>query len=353
MKNTFTVPSFFACCFLFLCAACSTSTTHLRVLQPAQIVVADHVNTIAIIDRSRPSSGFIDVVANQASGNDFGQGRSGRKKAFAGLADVLTQTPRFQAKPTDVELSGSESGRTFMPPVEWYEIEGICKKYNADAIAAIEMFDSYNSIQTDRSAVKDKTKDGRDTTKISFTAKRKISVTIGWRLYDPATKTIGDEFKTSQSGENSATGPTEKAAVKNLASANPIVDDLSYKAGAAYAARVAPVWTTVDREFYTGAKGPFKADMEKAGRLAETGDWAKATEIWQGVLNNAPDKKTGGRAAYNMALSDEYYGKLESAIQWATKAYADYGNDGAKKYVEQLQGRLSDQQRLDQQIQRK
>ena len=204
---------------LFVCLqSCGTSTTQLRVLQPAQLKISDHINTIAVIDRSRPSSGFIDVIASAATGTEMGQSRSGRRKALAGLTDALTKTPRFNVKSTDVEMMGSESGRSYMPPLDWYEIEGICQKYQTDAVAAIEMFDPDIKISTVRSDVKSKDKDGKETVKPNFNATRRISITIGWRLYDPQTKIIIDEFRTTQSAESQGSGPSEREAIKNLAS---------------------------------------------------------------------------------------------------------------------------------------
>jgi len=121
---------------------------------------------------------------------------------------------------------------------------------------------------------------------------------------------------------------------------------VSNAAGVKYAFRIAPEWIWVTRTFYS--KGGH-SDMKKAGRLAKVNNWQEARKVWMGLLG--VERKIAGKAAYNIAVSYEYEGDLEQAKYWASKAYTEFGNKSARNYVNILQNRINDVNRLNQQMQ--
>ncbi|MBK7407804.1 MAG: hypothetical protein IPJ40_06820 [Saprospirales bacterium] len=96
--------------------SCMHSTT-LQVLQPADMRIPEHLTTIATIDRSKPSNGFVNVLEGLFTGETIGQDKRGRLRALDGLTHSLTRTPRFQVKPTDIELEGTNTGNNMAPPL--------------------------------------------------------------------------------------------------------------------------------------------------------------------------------------------------------------------------------------------
>lgn len=326
------------------------STAPLQVLNPAQIVLPDHIEVIATVDRSKPEKGFGNFLEGAITGEEIGQDRAGRQRALEGLTDALTRTPRFTVRSTGIELTGSKGGNSFAAPLSWAEIENICRQYDADAVATIETFDSDNFINVQQRRQKSKDKEGNETVRLVYDARQNLKVRMGWRIYDPQSQVILDEFTVLQETDRSATGDSEQQARNRLPAQRIIVQDVGFLAGEQYGMRIAPVWITVQRPFYTKGKGADKADMEKAGRMAKAGQWKEAAAIWQDVARTAPDPKTAGRAALNMAVANEQSGKLQSALDWAEKAYVEFNNKQARTYIEILKQRIYDQQRLQEQL---
>ena len=65
--------------------------------------------------------------------------------------------------------------------------------------------------------------------------------------------------------------------------------------GHAYAQRILPYWIRVYRDYYIKASGNFTV----ATRMARTGNWKGAEEMWYKETTNA-NPKIAGRACYNM-----------------------------------------------------
>ena len=344
-----TVPRLF---WLFLLGtglqSCMQSTT-LQVLQPADMRLPEHINTIATIDRSKPSSGFVNVLEGLFTGETIGQDKRGRLAGLDGLTHSLTRTPRFQVKPTDVELEGTKTANNMAPPLPWSEIESICDRYGADAVLAIEQYDSDAIVSTRSFQEKYKDKEGVQQTRTRYKAIATLNVTIGWRLYDPSTKIIEDEFSVHLDENYSAEGDQERQARSNLPDPVRRSFDLSYKAGQRYGMRIAPVWVTVSRSFFTKGKGIHKETMQNAARLADAGNWDQASEVWTDLVSSA-DEKTAGRAAHNLAVSSERLGRLEEAVDWAEKAWLSYGNKTSRNYLGILRQRIEDDRKARSQL---
>ncbi len=336
---------------LLLSQACTKSVA-IRILQPAEMMVPEHIQTIVTIDRSKPSSGFLTFVEGLISGERINQDRRGRKEALTGLSHALTRTPRFQVKHSDLTLEGSKGGINMTYPLDWAQVQSICNQYGADALISIEAYDSDAIITTNSYTVTRKDENGNQYKEVRYRAEADINIRIGWRFYDPKRKIILDEF-TVQTGESySATGNTAEQAQNNLPDLAYKAFDLSRIAGEKYGMRIAPVWITVRRSFYTNGKKPFKEQMQKAARMAERDQWEAASQIWQQLVKNADDK-TAGRAAYNLAVAAERLGYLQTALKWAEKAYLDFNFNPASQYIQDLKVRINDARLLEYQMHQK
>ena len=333
---------------VILLASCSP-TTPLQVLQPAEMVVPDHVQTIVTLDRSKPEKGFENFLEGLITGENIGQDREGRRFALEGLTSALTRTPRFDVKHTGIEKTGSRGGNSFAAPLPWSEVEQLCRDYGGDALVAIETFDSDNSVAYEEERNKRKDEDGNEYTEISYEAELNMAVRIGWRFYDPKSRVILDEFTVIQNARDFASDDTKDEALRRLIDQTTITRDVSFDAGAQYGMRIAPVWITVNRPFYDSGKGKFDDEMARAARFARADQWEEAAQIWRNVIRQA-DAKTAGRAAFNMAVANERKGLLDSALEWAQRAYTDFNNKKARNYIRDLQIRISDQERLKEQM---
>lgn len=332
-----------------LLGSCMRSTS-LRVLQPAQLTLPEHISTVAIVDRSKPSNGWSNFLEGLLTGEDIGQDRRSRQTAVDGLTNALTRTPRFQVKSTGIELTGSKAGGRMPPALEWSEIDKICRDYNTNAVVTIESFDSDNSRSAQPYTETKKDKEGKKYTVTSYRSQQRTSVRIGWRLYDPKTKIIVDEYVTDDYLERNGSGNTERAALNNLPSQLDVTRDVAYNVGIEYGARIAPIYVNINRQFYHKAKG-FKSQMKKAAKYLQDRNIEQATATWKKVMAQAADnRKAAGRAAYNMAVASEVSGNLDLALEWATKSWETYGNKKAREYINIIKARQNDARKVDAQM---
>ncbi len=330
--------------------ACSSSSTRIDVLQPAEIFIPENIETIVTIDRSRPAKGYLSFLEGVVTGEQIGQDKEGRRSALDGLTEALTRTPRFRVIHSGYEKTGANASLRLIDPMNWYEIKALCEEFNADAVLAIEMYDSDIAIETSEKERKKKNKDGEQYIETYFEDKMDLSVKMGWRLYDPTNRLIIDEYTTRDDDNGNGEGKTKEAASNNLPDAFQMARDISFVAGRLYGERIAPTWVSVSRSYYDTVKGDEQSTMEKAARMAETKDWRGAAKIWNEVVSSSYDEETRGKAAYNMAIANECLGKLQNARDWAQKAYVDFGNKKAKSYIQTIENRIYEQQVVEEQM---
>jgi len=334
----------------FSMLACKSTSTQIDVLQPAEIFIPEHIETIVTIDRSKPASGFLSFLEGALSGEQIGQDREGRRRALEGLAEALTRTPRFAVRHSGYEKTGSNARLRLIEPMNWYEIKALCDEFDADAVLAIEMYDSDVIVSMEEKERKNKDKEGNETIEKYFDADMDLSIQMGWRLYDPKSSQIIDEFTTRDDDSGSAQGESDEQARERLPDTYRMARDISFHAGRLYGERIAPTWISVSRSFYSTVKGPDQSEMERATRMAETRDWKGAAKIWNQLVSRATDQETRGKAAFNMAVANECLGKLEIAKDWAQRAYVNFGNKKARGYLNTIERRIYEQQLVAEQM---
>lgn len=326
--------------------ACTRNTT-LRVLQPAVLTLPEHITTVAMVDRSKPSNGWSNFFEGLLTGEQIGQDRKSRQTAMEGLTNALTRTPRFQVKSTGIELAGSKAGGRMPAPLPWSEIDKICRDYGTDAVVTIESFDSDNARSARMVTETKKDKTGKKYTVTSYESQQRTSVRIGWRLYDPKRQVIVDEYVTDDFLERNGRGTTERASLNNLPAQIDVTRDVAFNVGIEYGARIAPIYINVSRAYYSKAKG-YKATMKRAAQHVQTREIEKAAVLWKRVIDQSAttNRKAAGRAAYNMAVAAEINGQIDLAIEWAQKAADAYGNKKARSYITMLKRRKYDDQKV-------
>jgi len=336
--------------FLALGLGACTRNTSLQVLQPAQMTLPEHITTVAIVDRSKPSNGWSNFFEGVLTGEEIGQDRRSRQTAVDGFTNALTRTPRFQVKSTGIEMTGSKAGARMPPALEWSEVDKICRDYGTNAVVTIESFDSDNARSARPVAETKKDKTGKKYTVTTFQSQQRTGVRIGWRLYDPKSQIILDEYVTDDYLERNGSGATERAALNNLPAQVDVTRDVAYNVGLEYGARIAPIYVQVSRAYYHKAKG-HKTQMKQAARFLESRDIEKASATYKRIIAHAGEnRKAAGRAAYNMAVASELSGNLDVALEWAQKAWTDYGNKKAKSYINVLKARKNDARKVDAQM---
>jgi hypothetical protein len=326
--------------------SCKSSYISIQVLKPAQITVPAEIKTIAFINRSLPAKRerVRNVIEGAMTGENLFADRIGSEECIKGVFNGLQDSPRF----TGVIYGGGDirgtGTRQFPELLDWAIVDDICKANNTDALVCLEVFDSDSRrVMTDRKVTRKQ--DNRDITYIEYTATLYLDIESGWRIYYPARRKVIDQNIYTDTKYWSSTSDAGRKAEQGLPPMERALSEAGSYVGNQYAIRISPRWIRVSRDYYR--KG--NDDFERAKRMAEINDWKGAAELWQKYTNN-PDVKIAGYATYNMALACEMEGDLEAAISWTKKSYIDYKNKHAGYYMNVLQRRLNEQQRLDEQM---
>ncbi len=346
MKNIF----FFLTAFIAFSSCSSTELVTLSVVEPAPVTVPPDIKRIVVIDRTGTSgqNKAVDVVDKVFSLEGAALDKEGAIAATAGMKDELTRNDRFdEVISYPVVLSRSSVAGVFPTPLSWQEIADVCRKYNADAVFSLELFDTDSKISYAVNPVSVNTPLGK-VPAIEHTATMATKVRTGWRIYDALGKQLLDEYIIEKILNFYGKGINPAAAAAALLERKDAVKQAGIKAGAQYALRIVPYSVRVSRDYYVRGTDNFRV----ARRKAQTGNWDGAAALWQQETANA-DAKVAGRACYNMAIIGEINGDLEQATGWAQKAYEQYANKLALRYVKILERRKEDNAVLSEQTAKK
>ena len=311
-----------------LSLACSgPRTVTLNSLRPAEITLPASTKTLLILDRTKTDKKPINVIEGVLSGEMPGEDRTGSQELLFALNNQLGSTSRFNTIVAEEYLDGNGITSVFPEPLSREIIDRMVTKYQADAIVCLELLDSDFVITR-----------GRVDKGLNFYAQGIGNITVGIRLYDCQDYRIIDQqlLTNSHSWETSANSVPE--AVAQLASKGDATRYLSNEAGADYAYKIAPMPVKIRRSFRGKAKR--SPELELGTRYADVGQWERAMETWKSGLDRAR-RKEAGYLAHNIAIAYEVLGDFSNAIRWAETAYAQYGNDDSRVYVNQIKYRMS------------
>lgn len=332
---------------LALSTGCATAVS-LQVLQPAQIDVPSHLQNLAVIDRSQAKGTGEKVLAaveGLMTGEQLGVDQSGRQSAISGAVGGLSGSPRFKVSQPVIDSATAESD-LLMDELSAAAAQRICARYQCDGIVALELFDSDSEIQGRKVEEEYEDDKGNKRKRLVHEAVMELEVTAAWRLYDAKKGTILDYFG-NQSRDQSFTerADTFELASSKLPDQEGWVSGVGRSFGASYAARIAPTYIWVSREYFSS----FDERLKKAKDHVAANDWKGASDIWQGMLTD-PDPKKRGKAYFNLAVAKEVEGDLEGGLEYARQAIIQLNNDKTRGYMAVLQQRIADRDRVRKQL---
>lgn len=315
-------------------------------LAPAAVDIPTYIQSVAIIDRSIPENENLNILEGILTGEGPNQDKLATQVAMDGLNNMLQNSSRYQVVRCSETMKGSETGRSFPEPLSWEIIEGLCSRYEVDAIVSLEAYDS-DFIVTNGTRLVNK-KVGERTIKVpEFYASGVAKVSLGFRLYDPQQKSIVDQFHFSHTMDWNVGGSSIQAAINGLLNRNAALKEVSYNAGIVYGERISPAWYRVTRDYFRKSKGD--PDLAEGARMMESNDWDRAIAALETAAESS-HRKTRGRAAHNLAVVYEILGDLDQAKEWASTAWGRYKNKKSRDYGYILTRRIQDQERLQQQL---
>jgi tetratricopeptide (TPR) repeat protein len=335
--------------FAFLVVSCKTQQLYLNVVEPAIVTLSPDIKSVGVINRSMPTdeTKIFDVIDKALTLEGVNLDKDGAEQAILGLSDELKNNNRFTEVKTLTDIDFRTPKLGILPmPLSCDIVDKICGETGTDALFSLESYDTDTRLNYSTHNVEIKNPLGIRIPGIEHQVDMETIVKTGWRIYDPKNKVIDDEFNHLQSVVFTGRGINPLVAAAGLTGRKEAVKEVSNKAGHSYAMRLLPYRLRVMRDYFVKGSNNFKI----AKRKAQLGKWDEAGQLWEKETDN-PKMKIAGRAYYNMAIINEINGDIDSALQWAQKAYEDYNIRLGWDYANILENRIAKRELLDQQQQ--
>ncbi len=292
-----------------------------------EVYLPENVHSIAIVNRSltneeTKNAKVFEAIVSTEIGSDF----LASDACIKGVYDAILHLPNTELViPTELRMLGT--GTQELPDLlPWDQVEEICLREGADVLLVLETFDSNTDLLAKATTEQISSILNTGRPKTTPPSQFKMNVSAYWRLYDPATQRIVDQYQHSSYGTfNTSGGVPPPDALPRTA----------YDAGRAYIDRYLPDSYRVKRELYKKTGGAAKNQFKAGYRRAEVANWDGALEIWEALADN-PKGKTAGRACLNVAVANEVQGNTLSALEWAQRSYELYNDKLGRDYSKVL-----------------
>ncbi|WP_291960376.1 DUF6340 family protein [Maribacter sp.] len=334
---------------LFSVIACSsTNRMTMGITQPAQISIPNDLVNVGIVNRSSASENnkILDDIDKILSLEGLNLDKEGAKNAVSGLKYELERGNRFTTVKVIENQKDIEKGLSVFPAeISWDVVDRICNENGVDILFSLEYYDTDTSANYELTTVTIPNNLGIEANVPGHRIELNTAIKNGWRIYDPANRRVLDKYVSNNNLFSVGEGVNPIKAFEAVVGRKEAVLSSSTKLGANYALNTRPEKIRIARNYFIRGS----ENLEIADRRAKAGDWEGAAELWNADLTNTKNK-IAGRAYYNMAISNEINGELNKAIEYASKAYTDYENKDALRYINILKRRVVDQQELNRQL---
>ena len=312
MKTRFKILSLGILIFLI----CGAPTISFDALFPPEIILPGDIKTLVVIDRSQPDKKTLNIIEGGLTGEGFSQDRQASQICLDGLCSRINNSRQYSAvRSTDHYINkGTGTGLDLPLPLDWKEIEEICRKFNADAVISLDFFDS--DFLIDYAQVK-----------------------TGFRWYNPNVKSILDEVRYTRKISLGHPVNSVPSAIGRILDKNDAIRDAAYESGVQYGQRISPVWLRVTRTYYKRGKG--NDNLKMGARMMEVNNWDAAIESFNRAMDDR-HRKVKGRTAHNLAVVYEILGEYQLAREWAQAAWGKYRNKDSKDYSMILGQRINE-----------
>ncbi|MBN2481826.1 MAG: hypothetical protein JXB19_08810 [Bacteroidales bacterium] len=323
----------------------NSAWVNLMLVRPSEIMLPDYIKTIAIVDRTRQEESPRNKFEQVLTGEFFQQDEQAVLQVAEGFISACADVERYFAVRTEEKLSSDGSKNIFPSTMDWNDVTDICNTYQADAILAIEIFDSDFIVTHSPVKIETNNEFGLPILRLEYHAAGVAVINFGIRLYDVSGRIILDEYQTTHRLNFEAQGGTIQAALNQMLDKVQAINRVSYDAGFIYASRITPTYYRVTRYFYDRPKKKLGLGV----RMSEVADWNGAIDAWMEVVHTGK-RKHAGRAAFNIAVACEVLGDLELAREWASRAYVEFRDREAEDYHDVLSNRIREENMVEEQL---
>lgn len=346
MKATHLILTVLAGAVLTGCSA--TNRLSMTVTEPAAVSLPAEVQRVGIIDRSEPSEANRGLAKIDAilSAEGMQLDREGARAAVEGLAERLRLSGRFQVVVVLDSVPGVARGGKLMPtPLRPQQLREICDAYGLDAVFSLSFYDTDTRVDLSLGMMEVPNDFGVSVRVPAHNLQLHTAIRKGWRIYLPQAPLPLDVMTYTETFRVDGQGINPVAALESIGLRKDLVMERSRRMGYGHAGRLEPTRVRVGRDYFVRGTDAFVTGR----RLAQTGDWDGAANLWEQEVTH-PKDKIAGRAHYNMAIINEINGDLDAALQWARDSYAQFGTREALRYLKILEFRKEQQLQLEQQL---
>ena len=340
MKPTFIKPIVsLLFCSALLSGCASMNNLTMSVTEPAPVYVPSQIKRIGILNRSESTTNkVIDKIDKIFSAEGKNLDKQGAENVIRGIKDEFEKDQTFD----EVVLVESDKienpGLGIFPnALPWETVDSICQENHIDALVVLSFYDTDAIVKYHIETVQKLNALGLKIPVIEHIASVNTNIQVGFRIYDNLNKELRDEIVNNEWVNSVGRGINPVKAAEAITGRKEAVLQVSNNIGHSYALRTYPFKIRVTREYYVRGTNNF----EIGKRRAQTGDWDGAAQLWEIETKN-PNRKIAGRGCYNMAIISEINGDLDVAMGWASKAYTDYKDKNALRYVRILKNRMAD-----------
>lgn len=303
----------------------------IEVLRPAAVDFPSDIQTLIVIDRSAPKDAWEELfsgVEGLGSAEGLLADQEARAAAIETIKEGLEESPRFQVIDLVVDTHGFGTS-IFDQAMTPRQAMDLCIQIHCDGIVSLDAFDSDTSLAEVINVLEAK-EESEDILQYQLT--RTTNTVATWRFYDGVTGVVMDEVREHRIGSIlDAEGDTLEEALAGIPDGRSIVKGLSVQSAEAYVTRIAPMYETVYRHLYSIGSEAIEAGSD----AFDSGDLNGAITIWESCAqSNWMEEK--GRCTFNLAVSHEARGDLDSAYILAVEANEILGDIRTENYVQEL-----------------
>ncbi|NJM78755.1 MAG: hypothetical protein HC854_02485 [Flavobacterium sp.] len=331
--------------FPLLLSCSATNIMTLSVTEPAPVLLNKKTTKIGIINRSIPDKKYevVDALDKILTAEGKELDKKGSISSIESLKAELAKNNKLNTVIILDSVTYKKYGiDQFSEELPWVKIQEICSKNNVDAIFELSFYDTDSKILYKSNTVESVNAFGLKIPIIEHEVTVNTLIKSGWRIYDNNDQFISDVYADSKTVTLVGRGINPIKAFETIKTRKDAVLNVSRDIGRNYALQILPYKIRVSRDYYV--KGT--SNFEIAKRRAQAGQWDSAAELWEIETKNT-DGKIAGRACYNMGIINEINGNLDSAIEWTTKSYTDYGDKNALRYLNILKNRKAKNEQLE------
>lgn len=163
-----------------------------------EVYLPDSVHSIAIVNRSLTSEDaknakVFEAIVSTEIGSDF----LASDACIKGLYDAIVYLPEAELIiPAELRMSGTGT-RELPDLLSWDQVEEICQEEGADVLLVLETFDSNTDLLAKAAYEQFNSFVSTGRPKTTPPSQFRMNVSAYWRLYDPATRRIVDQYQHS------------------------------------------------------------------------------------------------------------------------------------------------------------